>query len=429
MSVFDLLPVLLIVEIPLAFLSLHLYRLKGSRGGPDWALSWQFLWLSGIFLAIGPDVGFIPMRLTSALFSYFLLRGTLRFCEHRVPTWLDIVVGSMVALDVGLLAIGRLETGQLLGTLLDVALLLVAAGVVVRRDLGRNLAGWGFATSVVLLAIVNVLELWLYRPGVELGLALVFLWVSALFGIAVGELTCLESKKHRRLIAATQELEQERRDAIFERALLQAGLQTSPLGYCVTGIEGQILHLSAVRLRQGGLFDADWVGRPIGELVEILRSRTDLPEELNRIYDLLDGTRREVIRDLSVTINVADEARHLVFFASPIFDQEGGDMGTVVVTRDVTEEKALEADLRQAQKMETLGMLAGGLAHDLNNQLAVISGNIELAELVDGTERDELMNGISNSIDHCATMTRGMLSFASRTPVRATSIAANSPDY
>ncbi len=65
--------------------------------------------------------------------------------------------------------------------------------------------------------------------------------------------------------------------------------------------------------------------------------------------------------------------------ASPITDEQGGLLGSVHVVRDITNRKRLQAQLMQAQKMEAVGTLAGGVAHDFNNILAAIMGYTELS--------------------------------------------------
>jgi PAS domain S-box-containing protein len=99
---------------------------------------------------------------------------------------------------------------------------------------------------------------------------------------------------------------------------------------------------------------------------------------------------------------------------SPVFDSAGAIVNYVAVKRDVTREVALEAQSRQAAKMEAVGQLAGGVAHDFNNQLQVILGYTEaiLGNLPpDHALRDDLQE-IRKAARHSADLTRQLLAFS-----------------
>jgi two-component system, cell cycle sensor histidine kinase and response regulator CckA len=90
-----------------------------------------------------------------------------------------------------------------------------------------------------------------------------------------------------------------------------------------------------------------------------------------------------------------------------------------VIARDVSERDRLEAQLRQAHKMEAIGQLAGGISHDFNNLLTAIGGFAELllADLPDADPRREDVLQIAHAADQGAKLTRQLLAFSRRQPV------------
>lgn len=104
---------------------------------------------------------------------------------------------------------------------------------------------------------------------------------------------------------------------------------------------------------------------------------------------------------------------------SPVFDDTGTITHYIAMKEDITERKILEQQLRQAQKMEAIGQLAGGVAHDFNNMLGVILGYSELGlKKVDPSQdiHSDLME-IFKAANRSADLTRQLLTFARKQTV------------
>src|SRR5690606_15585763 len=99
--------------------------------------------------------------------------------------------------------------------------------------------------------------------------------------------------------------------------------------------------------------------------------------------------------------------------------EAGGERLVLVVARDVSERNALADQLRQAQKVEATGQLAGGVAHDFNNVLAVVlmSAQFLLDEPPEGDPRRADMMEILAAAERGAALTRQLLAFTRRRPV------------
>ena len=103
-----------------------------------------------------------------------------------------------------------------------------------------------------------------------------------------------------------------------------------------------------------------------------------------------------------------------VYTAVPLLDDAQQASGAIVTFVDITERKALEEQLRQAQKMEAIGRLAGGVAHDFNNLLTGILGVAEsmMTELPAGSRGHEGAKEIADTAVRAANLTRQLLAFS-----------------
>ena len=110
-----------------------------------------------------------------------------------------------------------------------------------------------------------------------------------------------------------------------------------------------------------------------------------------------------------------------------IRDASGRLLGFAKVTRDITEKKAAEEQLRQAQKMEAVGQLTGGVAHDFNNLLTVIMGNLENLDriLPPAPSTQRIIAAALRAASRAAMLTHRLLAFSRRQPLTPEVLSAN----
>jgi PAS domain S-box-containing protein len=128
------------------------------------------------------------------------------------------------------------------------------------------------------------------------------------------------------------------------------------------------------------------------------------------------------------------------FWAHVIIDAIRDESGTLVgfakITRDLTEKKKTDealavanAALYQAQKMESIGQLTGGVAHDFNNLLSVLSSGLEVLELQRGGDESRsdtrILESMRRAIDRGARLTQQLLAFARQQPLQAETRSIN----
>lgn len=106
---------------------------------------------------------------------------------------------------------------------------------------------------------------------------------------------------------------------------------------------------------------------------------------------------------------------------SKVLDEQGQFREYLVTCRDVTRERRLEGQLLQSQKLESLGLLAGGIAHDFSNLLQIIQGNLELERVTrsdDGKAPSPYLQDVNSAAQRAHGLTRQLLTFASQQPVK-----------
>ncbi len=183
-------------------------------------------------------------------------------------------------------------------------------------------------------------------------------------------------------------------------------------GVLATDVEGRVTGMNPAAEQLLGWTERDAAGRPMEDVAHLLDLQTG-----KNMFRVTDQVRRGPVRiggDRETAIVARDGSRiPVVTTGAPMRDPSGAARGFVFVLKNMKEERDLAAMLRRAQKMEALGLLAGGVAHDVNNLLTVIAGHTDLLleELVPSDLRSAVQE-IQQAGERSARLTRQLLAFS-----------------
>ena len=202
-----------------------------------------------------------------------------------------------------------------------------------------------------------------------------------------------------------------------ERARLETVLQQMPAGVIMA--EAPSGKLVLINGRVESIFRGPFrIGGGIEDYFQYQAFRPNgrpyRPEEHPLARTIRNG---EVITDEEMEVVRADGTRAALLVSSaPIRNAEGAILAGALTFHDVTERTQLEHQLRQAQKMEAMGRLAGGVAHDFNNLLTVIGGYGQMVRdaLDPKSPLQTDLEAILEASDRASTLTRQLLTFSRR---------------
>jgi two-component system, cell cycle sensor histidine kinase and response regulator CckA len=293
------------------------------------------------------------------------------------------------------------------------------------QRLGRGLTEYVLHTGESLLCTPEVLDLLVHRGEIEFGGARSFAWLGVPlkranrpFGVLAvqsysSNVGYGEEEKRiltfvsQQLASAVEHKEHEealRRSESRYRSLVQSAVY----GIYRSSLEGKFLDVNPALIAMLGYFSAE-------EVLALDPQRdifVDPAEQAKLMSQLPQGARLDNMevrwkRKDGSTITVRLNGRAVTISAQ-------AERVLEVIAEDITERRILEDQFRQAQKMEAVGRLAGGVAHDFNNLLMVISGYAEI--LLEHTARNEVLYpkvaAIQQAADRATTLTRQLLAFS-----------------
>lgn len=212
-----------------------------------------------------------------------------------------------------------------------------------------------------------------------------------------------------------------------EKEQLAITLRSIGEGVIATDISGIITTINKAAEDLTGWPVEEARGRPLSDVFHIINERTRERCE-NPVEQVLRTGRTVGLANHTALIRRDGREVIIADSAAPIRDTQGRTAGVVLVFRDKTAERRIEREMQKLEKLESLGLLAGGLAHDFNNLLTSIVGNVSLAKLQIGPEHaaGARLAEAEKATQRAADLTRQLLTFArGGAPIRKTAAVAD----
>jgi PAS domain S-box-containing protein len=198
------------------------------------------------------------------------------------------------------------------------------------------------------------------------------------------------------------------------KEMLTAIIDASPVAIVCLAADRTVLLWSRAAQQIFGYTAEETVGRPYSLVPPGQESKAEYDALMERA---LAG---ETLRDIRVTRRRKDGVLVDISFDAAAIREAGQVKAIAYALVDITERNKLESQLRQSQKLDAIGQLTGGVAHDFNNVLSVVTGTIDL--LADGVaDRPDLAaiaKLIGEAADRGAELTGRLLAFARRQPLQ-----------